>query len=74
VLQSERWLVSRSYAILKGRRKATPLFDTIDEQLEYMEDADLDVERATLLESLGRFSEAADVHFSEGVLAFYLHI
>jgi uncharacterized protein YbaP (TraB family) len=48
-------------------RKAAPLFETIEEQLEYMEDADLDAERATLLESLGRWSEAADVHFAEGL-------
>jgi hypothetical protein len=31
-----------------------------------MEEADLDVARATLLESLGRFAEAAEVHFAEG--------
>jgi hypothetical protein len=31
-----------------------------------MEEADLDVARADLLESVGRFSDAADVHFSEG--------
>jgi hypothetical protein len=53
---------------LTSSRKAAPLFETLDDQLEYMEDADLDVERSTLLESLGRFSEAADVHFAEGML------
>jgi hypothetical protein len=49
-------------------RKAAPLFDTIDDQLDYMEEADLDVARANLLESEGRISEAADVHMMEGHL------
>jgi hypothetical protein len=51
-------------------RKATPLFDDIEEQLDYMEETDLDVAKATLLESLGRFAEAAEIHFAEGLLLF----
>ncbi|CAA7264670.1 unnamed protein product [Cyclocybe aegerita] len=46
--------------------KASQLFDTIDDQLEYLEDFDLDVSRAALLENLGRFREAAEVHLDEG--------
>jgi hypothetical protein len=42
------------------------LFESLKEQLEYMEDADLDVARADLLESAHRYAEAADVHFAEG--------
>jgi hypothetical protein len=31
-----------------------------------MDDADLDVARACLLEATGRISEAADIHMAEG--------
>ncbi|KAF8974058.1 hypothetical protein BDZ97DRAFT_421872 [Flammula alnicola] len=46
--------------------KATQLFDSVEEQLEYLEDFDLDVSRAALLEKLGKFQDAADIHFAEG--------
>ncbi|KAJ3514932.1 hypothetical protein NLJ89_g2078 [Agrocybe chaxingu] len=51
---------------LRQVSKASQLFDTIDDQLEYLEDFDLDVSRAALLENLGRFREAAEVHLDEG--------
>jgi tetratricopeptide (TPR) repeat protein len=65
--------VAKFYYISSGDpdkvRKATPLFNhDIKAQLEYMEEADLDIARATLLANEGRFAEAADVHFIEGKL------
>lgn len=47
-------------------RKAHALFDTFEEELEYLEFRDLDIARATLLCSLGRTAEAAELHLSEG--------
>ncbi|KAF8895020.1 hypothetical protein CPB84DRAFT_1782432 [Gymnopilus junonius] len=46
--------------------KASQLFTSVEEQLEYLEDFDLDVSRAALLEKLGKFYEAADIHLFEG--------
>nr|GAT46622.1 predicted protein [Mycena chlorophos] len=46
--------------------KAKDLFDSFEEQLEYLEDRGLDDARASLLESLGRYSDAAQVHLEEG--------
>lgn len=47
-------------------RKANALFVSYEEELEYLEDRYLDVARATLLESLGRTAEAAEIHLAEG--------
>ncbi|KAJ6519176.1 hypothetical protein C8R45DRAFT_1204389 [Mycena sanguinolenta] len=46
--------------------KANALFSSYKEALEYLEERGLDVAHATLLESLGRFSDAAEVHLEEG--------
>ncbi|KAJ7293966.1 hypothetical protein C8J57DRAFT_1444990 [Mycena rebaudengoi] len=46
--------------------KANELFSSYEEELEYLEDRGLDVAQATLLESLGRFAEAAELHLEEG--------
>ncbi|KJA29102.1 hypothetical protein HYPSUDRAFT_32443 [Hypholoma sublateritium FD-334 SS-4] len=46
--------------------KANQLFDSIEDALEYLEDFDLDVSRASLLENLGKFGDAADIHLAEG--------
>ena len=46
-------------------RKARGLFDSDDATLAYMEDRGLDVERATLLEHLGRFMEAGQIMLNE---------
>ena len=46
--------------------RATKLFPSLDDVLEFMEDYGFDVARATLLESSGRFSEAAELHLEEG--------
>ncbi|KAJ7051208.1 hypothetical protein C8F01DRAFT_1237408 [Mycena amicta] len=50
----------------KEPEKAQDLFDSFEEQLEYLEDRGLDVARATLLVDLGRYSDAAEVHLEEG--------
>ena len=47
-------------------RKANQLFDSIEDELEYLEDFDLDDSRALLLENLGKFGDAADIHLAEG--------
>lgn len=47
--------------------KASDLFSSVDEVLEYLEDLDLDVARATLMVSIpGRLSEAAEIHLAAG--------
>ncbi|KAF8151989.1 hypothetical protein K438DRAFT_1988110 [Mycena galopus ATCC 62051] len=46
--------------------KANALFSSYEEALEYLEERGLDVAHATLLESLGRFCDAAEVHLEEG--------
>ncbi|KAI0757678.1 hypothetical protein C8Q80DRAFT_1134850 [Daedaleopsis nitida] len=50
----------------KQLKKARELFDTDEEALEYMDDYGLDVVRASFLEDMGRFGEAAEVQFSQG--------
>lgn len=47
--------------------KAKTLFDSVEEQLEYLEDnVLLDDCHAAVLAELGRFQEAADIHMEEG--------
>ncbi|KAF9524672.1 hypothetical protein CPB83DRAFT_909779 [Crepidotus variabilis] len=46
--------------------KATKLFTSVEEQLEYLEDFDLDISRAALLEQLGKYEDAAEIHLAEG--------
>ncbi|KAJ7171712.1 hypothetical protein C8R43DRAFT_1231226 [Mycena crocata] len=46
--------------------KANALFTSYEEALEYLEDRGLDIAHASLLESLGRFSDAAEIHLEEG--------
>lgn len=46
--------------------KANQLFDSIEDELEYLEDFDLDVSRALLLQKMGKFEDAADIHLAEG--------
>jgi tetratricopeptide (TPR) repeat protein len=47
-------------------RKAAKLFSSYDEMLEFTEDYDLDVAKASLLAAMGRISEAAQLHIAEG--------
>ena len=46
-------------------RPRLPLFSSVEEELEFLEDYNLDIARATLLGKQGRYSEAAEVHLSE---------
>ncbi|KAJ6498114.1 hypothetical protein C8R47DRAFT_1212438 [Mycena vitilis] len=46
--------------------KAEKLFNKPEEALKYLEDRGMDGERATILESLGRFSDAAELHANDG--------
>ncbi|KAI1785420.1 hypothetical protein LXA43DRAFT_132940 [Ganoderma leucocontextum] len=59
--------VSRLYFLREKQiKKAMELFDNDDDALEYMDDYGLDMARAQFLEEVGRYTEAADVHVSEG--------
>jgi hypothetical protein len=46
--------------------KASELFTSSEEQLQFTEDYDFDLARAVLLERLGRYSDAAELHLAEG--------
>ncbi|KAE9400953.1 P-loop containing nucleoside triphosphate hydrolase protein [Gymnopus androsaceus JB14] len=50
----------------KKLRQAGTLFESLDDQLEYLEDRDMDIARAALLVAHGRPREAAELHLSEG--------
>ncbi|KAJ3758111.1 hypothetical protein EV360DRAFT_83381 [Lentinula raphanica] len=50
----------------KKLEQAGSLFDTLDDQLEYLEDRDMDIARAALLVAHGRTREAAELHLAEG--------
>ncbi|KAI0369978.1 hypothetical protein BV20DRAFT_945276 [Pilatotrama ljubarskyi] len=59
--------VSRLYYLRENNiKKATELFHSPEEALEYMDDYGLDVARASLLEQLGRYADAAELHLCEG--------
>ncbi|KAJ6573822.1 hypothetical protein DFH09DRAFT_1361892 [Mycena vulgaris] len=60
--------VSRLFYFKKGQiqEAVQQLFEDPEEALEYLEDRGLNVERATLLESLQKFSDAAEIHLNEG--------
>ncbi|KAJ7451097.1 hypothetical protein FB451DRAFT_1566339 [Mycena latifolia] len=59
--------VARLYYFKEQKlEKAHALFSSYEEALEYLEERGLDIAHATLLESLGRFSDAAEVHLEEG--------
>lgn len=42
------------------------MFESLDDQLEYLEERDMDIARAALLVAHGRPREAAELHLSEG--------
>ncbi|KAK7034640.1 hypothetical protein VNI00_012282 [Paramarasmius palmivorus] len=59
--------VARLYYFKENKLKAaSELFDTVDEQLEFCEDYDLDVAKASLLEAKGDLIGAAQLHIEEG--------
>ncbi|KAK0444957.1 uncharacterized protein EV420DRAFT_1721599 [Desarmillaria tabescens] len=59
-------LARLTYFSNRQMKKAHQLFDSLEEELEYLEERDLDIALAELLESMGRLSEAAELHYSEG--------
>ncbi|THG96062.1 hypothetical protein EW026_g5704 [Hermanssonia centrifuga] len=56
--------------------RATNLFSSLDDALEFMDDYGFDTARATLLEGIGRIAEAAELHLAEGrtIIAIRLFI
>ncbi|KAJ7801958.1 hypothetical protein B0H14DRAFT_3782099 [Mycena olivaceomarginata] len=69
--------VARLFYFKKGQFvKAARLFDGHEEALAYLEDRGLNFERATFLEWLGKFSDAAEVHLEGGrtVMAIQLFL
>ena len=46
--------------------KAAELFSSPDEELQFADDFEFDEARATILEKMGRLSEAAELHLKEG--------
>lgn len=54
--------------------KAAELFSSKEEELEFLEDHDLDIARAEVLESLGRQAEAAELYLAEGRTLDAIHL
>ncbi|KAL0065389.1 hypothetical protein AAF712_007595 [Marasmius tenuissimus] len=60
-------LVARLYYFRENRlQAANELFDSVDEELEFCEDYDLDIAKASLLEAKGDLAGAAQLHMDEG--------
>jgi tetratricopeptide (TPR) repeat protein len=58
--------VARYYYLQRGNlKKASGLFASPDEELEFVRDCDLDIAEVNILEQGGRFREAADLHIRE---------
>jgi hypothetical protein len=47
------------------------LFPSVEDEIEFLDDWDLDIARAELLVSVGRLSDAADIHLAEGNIQFF---
>ncbi|KAI9068145.1 hypothetical protein FKP32DRAFT_1672451 [Trametes sanguinea] len=62
IVEVSRLYFLREHAISKAR----DLFESDEEILEYMDDYGLDMARASFLERLGRYEDAAEFHLSEG--------
>ncbi|KAG7086906.1 hypothetical protein E1B28_002824 [Marasmius oreades] len=59
--------VARLYYFRENKlRAANELFDSVEEELEFCEDYDLDVAKASLLEAIGDVAGAAQLHMEEG--------
>ncbi|SJL05199.1 uncharacterized protein ARMOST_08565 [Armillaria ostoyae] len=59
-------LARLAYFSKRQMTKARELFDSVKEEVEYLEERDLDVALADVLVEARRFSEAAELHYSEG--------
>ncbi|KAG7450840.1 uncharacterized protein BT62DRAFT_1001654 [Guyanagaster necrorhizus] len=51
-------------------KKAQELFCSVEEEVEYLKDRDLDIALADLLETEGRLSEAAELHYVLRLMGF----
>ncbi|KIJ60080.1 hypothetical protein HYDPIDRAFT_117540 [Hydnomerulius pinastri MD-312] len=60
--------VCRLFYVSKNIKPPFPLFPSFEEELEFLEEYDLDFARASLLESHGRYLEAAELHMAENRL------
>ena len=54
------------FRVLTISRAANELFETVDEELEFCEDYDLDIAKASLLIAKGDLAGAAQLHMEEG--------
>ncbi|KIJ59804.1 hypothetical protein HYDPIDRAFT_118051 [Hydnomerulius pinastri MD-312] len=61
----ELYNVCRLFYISKSSKPPLPLFPSFEEELEFLEEYDLDFAHALLLESHGRYLEAAELHMAE---------
>ncbi|SJL03091.1 uncharacterized protein ARMOST_06437 [Armillaria ostoyae] len=66
VVQNVIKLARFTYFYSGQMRKAHQLFDSFEEEAEYLKERDLDVALADLLETTGRVCEAAELHCSVG--------
>ncbi|KII86508.1 hypothetical protein PLICRDRAFT_44106 [Plicaturopsis crispa FD-325 SS-3] len=67
--------VARLFYFQSGElEKASALFPSFEDELEFMEAYDLDVQRASLLASVGRMAEAAELHLAEGRTLEAIHL
>ncbi|PPQ78819.1 hypothetical protein CVT25_010688 [Psilocybe cyanescens] len=65
-VESIRDVVRLYYINKKEFNKAHQLFETIDEEIEYLEDRNLDMAQVDLLLMHGRKAKAANLHLTEG--------
>ncbi|KAF9229832.1 hypothetical protein BS17DRAFT_744362 [Gyrodon lividus] len=61
----ELYTVCRLFYYSKGNKPPIALFSSVEDELEFLEDYDLDFARASLFESRGRYLEAAELHLAE---------
>ncbi|PBK60035.1 hypothetical protein ARMSODRAFT_898604 [Armillaria solidipes] len=70
-------LARLAYFSKRQMTKARELFNSVEEEVEYLEERDLDVALADVLVEEGRFSKAAELHYSEGrkeqAIQLFLH-
>ncbi|KIJ21330.1 hypothetical protein PAXINDRAFT_164864 [Paxillus involutus ATCC 200175] len=60
----ELYTVCRLFYYGKNNKPPLPLFSSLEAEVEFLEEYDLDFARASLFESQGRYSEAAEVHLT----------
>ncbi|KAF8972584.1 hypothetical protein BDZ97DRAFT_1752471 [Flammula alnicola] len=66
VLETVQDVLRLYYVNRKDFKKAHQLFETVDEEIEYLEDRNLDMAQLDLLLLHGRRMEAAELHLAEG--------